>query len=272
MIVWLASYPKSGNTWIRLFLSYLLSDEKKQNINEFDNTKFKLKMDQFPIRSHFDGLTSNPNDTFEANETNPRMIPNPKIASSWAQINRGNDELEFTLKSRATELGLTQQSLARQVRQAFYGEEAQRIMRGTDEIRVMVRLPKEDRQSLHTLARLKIRTPSGSEVPLATVANFKAKKSPSFVERNDKAEIIRIGARPTDDTVDILKVASVMRPEIQKIINEQKNLSFQFTGYIAEHEELKRKNIIASITLIFALFTLLAIPSRFFFRFFSRSL
>ena len=65
MIVWLASYPKSGNTWIRLFLSYLLSDEKKQNINEFDNTKFKLKMDQFPIRSHFDGLTSNPNDINE---------------------------------------------------------------------------------------------------------------------------------------------------------------------------------------------------------------
>lgn len=213
------------------------------------------------INPNYDpNLTSNPNDNSEANENNPRMIPNPKIASSWAQINRGNDELEFTLKSRATELGLTQQSLARQVRQAFYGEEAQRIMRGTDEIRVMVRLPKEDRKSLHTLARLKIRTPSGSEVPLATVANFKAKKSPSFVERNDKAEIIRIGARPTDDTVDILKVASVMRPEIQKIINEQKNLSFQFTGYIAEHEELKRKNIIASITLIFALFTLLAIP------------
>ena len=64
-------------------------------------------------------------------ESNPKMIPNPMIASSWARINRGDDELEFTLKPRATELGLTQQSLARQVRQAFYGEEAQRIMRGT---------------------------------------------------------------------------------------------------------------------------------------------
>ena len=51
-----------------------------------------------------------------------------------------------------------------------------------------------------------------------------------------------------------------MRPEIQKIINEEKNLSFQYTGYIAEHAELKRRNIIASITLTFALFTLLAIP------------
>ncbi|MBN76974.1 MAG: hypothetical protein CMO36_02050 [Verrucomicrobiaceae bacterium] len=188
------------------------------------------------------------------------MILNPQISSSWAKINRGNDELEFTLKPRAAELGLSQQSLARQVRQAFYGEEAQRIMRGTDEIRVMVRLPKKDRQSLHTLARLKIRTPSGSEVPLATVADFKPTKSPSFVERNDKAEVIRIGARPKDDTVDILKIARDMKPEIQKIINEEKNLSFQYTGYIAEHAELKRRNIIASITLTFALFALLAIP------------
>lgn len=193
-------------------------------------------------------------------ELNPQMVPNPQISSSWAKINRGNDELEFSLKPRAAELGLSQQALARQVRQAFYGEEAQRIMRGTDEIRVMVRLPKKDRESLHTLARLKIRTPSGTEVPLATVADFKAKKSPSFVERNDKAEVIRIGARPKDDSVDILKIANEMRPEIQKIINEEKNLSFQYTGYIAEHAELKRRNIIASITLTFALFTLLAIP------------
>ena len=80
------------------------------------------------------------------------------------------------------------------------------------------------------------------------------------MERNDKAEVIRIGARPQDDTVDILKIARDMKPEIQKIINEEKNLSFQYTGYIAEHAELKRRNIIASITLTFALFALLAIP------------
>ena len=193
-------------------------------------------------------------------ESNPKMIPNPMIASSWARINRGDDELEFRLKPRATELGLTQQSLARQVRQAFYGEEAQRIMRGTDEIRVMVRLPMEDRRSLHTLARLKIRTPSGSDVPLATIAEFKTKKSPNFVERNNKAEVIRIGALPIDGSVNILKIAEEIKPEIQNLVDEVKGLSFQFTGYIAEHKELKRKNLIASISLIFALFTLLAIP------------
>ena len=51
------------------------------------------------------------------------------IGGAWAQINRGQDEIEFTLKPRAAELGITQGLLAQQVRQAFYGEEAQRIIR-----------------------------------------------------------------------------------------------------------------------------------------------
>ncbi|MBA72290.1 MAG: multidrug transporter AcrB [Verrucomicrobiales bacterium] len=182
------------------------------------------------------------------------------INGSWAQINRGQDELEFTLKTRAIELGLTQQSLARQVRQSFYGEEAQRIMRGTDEIKVMVRLPQKDRESLHTLSKIKIRTPSGTEVPLSTVAEFRPTKSPTFVERNDGAEVIRIGAAPADETVDIIGIANELTPLIQEKVNQEENLSFQFTGYIAEHVESKKRTRIGAIALFFALFTLLAIP------------
>ena len=182
------------------------------------------------------------------------------INGSWARINRGHDELEFTLKPRAAELGLTQQLLARQVRQAFYGEEAQRIMRGTDEIRIMVRLPRKERRSLHTLDRLKIRTLGGSEVPLGTVANIRMTKSPTFVERNDGAEVIRIGAAPQDENVDILGIANELTPQIEHLVNTGKGLSFQFKGYIAEHEESKQRTVIAFIALFFALFALLAIP------------
>ncbi len=181
------------------------------------------------------------------------------INGSWARINRGQDELEFTLKSRAIELGLTQQSLARQVRQSFYGEEAQRIMRGTDEIKVMVRLPRKDRESLYTLSKIKIRTPDGTEVPLSTVAEFKPTKSPTNVERNDGAEVIRIGAAPSDG-VDIIGIARELAPIIQEKVNQEEGLSFQFTGYVAEHEESKKRTRNGAIGLCFALFTLLAIP------------
>ena len=63
MIIWLASYPKSGNTWIRVFLSNLFySNENKSNINN-------LKIGQFPNRSHFEDLTDNPDDIKEFHKT-----------------------------------------------------------------------------------------------------------------------------------------------------------------------------------------------------------
>ncbi len=48
MIIWLASYPKSGNTWIRSFISALLYTDDGQN--DFSNLK---KIRQFPARSQF---------------------------------------------------------------------------------------------------------------------------------------------------------------------------------------------------------------------------
>ena len=52
MIIWLASYPKSGNTWLRLFLEYLLFNEEILNINN-------IKISQFPQKHHFEGLVNN---------------------------------------------------------------------------------------------------------------------------------------------------------------------------------------------------------------------
>ena len=182
------------------------------------------------------------------------------ITTAWANINSGQDELEFTLKPRAAELGLTQQSLAQQIRQAFYGEEAQRILRDTEDIRVMVRLPKAARESLHTLDRLKIRTPAGAEVPLMTIADIAFVKAPSFIERNAGAEVIRIGAMPQDDTVDIVGIAEEAAPGIQAMVDEGENLSFMFTGYIRDHAKSRQRTLIGSVALFFALFALLAIP------------
>ena len=182
------------------------------------------------------------------------------ISAAWARVNRGQDELEFTLKLRALELGLTQQALAQQIRQAFYGEEAQRLLRDSEDIRVMVRLPREARESLHTLDRLRIRTPAGAEVPLATVADLAFVKAPSFIERNDRAEVVRIGAVPEDETVDIVGIAQEATPVIQEMVNEGDDLSFVFRGYIAGHEESRRRTIVGFVALFFALYALLAIP------------
>jgi multidrug efflux pump subunit AcrB len=182
------------------------------------------------------------------------------IDDAWASNNREMDELEITLKPRAVEVGLTQQSLAQQVRQAFYGEEAQRILRDRDDIRVMVRLPRRERESMHTFDNLKVRTPTGTEVPLASVANVAFVKAPSRIERQNGSEVIEIFAQPADETVDIIGIATAITPQIEELLQQDESLSFGFGGYIAEHEESKRKTIIGSIVLAFTLFALLAIP------------
>jgi len=184
----------------------------------------------------------------------------PGIKTAWARVNYGQDELEFSLKPRAAELGLNQAALARQIRQSFYGEEAQRVQRGVDDIRVMVRLPKEARETLHTLDQMKIRTPRGAEVPLATVAEIKFTKAPSFVERNDRAEIIRCGGQPADETVDVLRIARELTPRINELCREGEGISFEFKGVVAESEESRKRTILGSAALLLALYAMLAIP------------
>ena len=78
---------------------------------------------------------------------------------------RGKEELRLGITPHAETLGLSLLDLGRQVRQAFYGEEAQRIQRGRDDIRVMVRYPSDQRRSLGNLEDMRIRTPEGGEVP-----------------------------------------------------------------------------------------------------------
>lgn len=184
------------------------------------------------------------------------------ISSAYTQVQRGSDELEIVLKPRAAELNLTQQELARQIRQAFYGEEAQRLLRGTDDIRVMVRLTQQERESLHTLDTLKIRTSSDADVSLTAVADVQMVKVPSRIERIDGAEVIEIKAIPVDESVDIMGIAATAAPEIQAIVNEGEGLSYRYTGFIAENEESKRRIVIGSVALFFALYGLLAIPFR----------
>lgn len=181
------------------------------------------------------------------------------FSSVWAKINYGQDELELSLKPIAAELGLTQAMLAQQVRQAFYGEEAQRLQRGIDLIRVMVRLPRVDRESLHTLDQLKIRTPSGARVPLATVADVHFTKAPSRVERKNAAAITSIGAQPVDEEVDVIGIARQMTPQLDKLCRDA-NLSYQFTGYVAEAEDTQRQTLLGALVLLVTLYGMLAIP------------
>ena len=166
------------------------------------------------------------------------------IANAWVNQRANQTEVELSLTPRGTELGITQQALAYQVRRAFYGEEAQRVLRGHEEYRVMVRLPKKQRETFNTLEKMKIRTPGGAEVPLFTVARIDFVQAPTYIERNDKAEVIRIGGEPTDRTVDLVRIADSLKPQLRQLLRGSEDLQFVFKGAVAEAEETKKRLII----------------------------
>ena len=106
----------------------------------------------------------------------------------------GKQEVQIEILDRGKTLGLTLNDIATQVRQAFYGSQAQRIQRGPDDVRVMVRYPEDERQSLGNFENLLIRTPSGAEVPFLSVADFTLGSSYSSINRRDGRRIITVRA------------------------------------------------------------------------------
>jgi multidrug efflux pump subunit AcrB len=131
----------------------------------------------------------------------------------------GKQEIQLTVRQSALPLGLTQNDLARQVRQAFYGEEAQRIQRGRDDVRVMVRYPESERKSLGSLEDMRIRTREGVEVPFAAVADATITRGFSSIRRTDRQRIVTVTAemdRSISTPEQVLAAFAEWAPELKQ--------------------------------------------------------
>lgn len=224
------------------------TDNSGRNQRNFDNENLNIEL-RGPM---------SPEKEEVAREIRRMLQEYDGFSSTWANINYGQDELELTLKPLASDLGVTQQLLAQQVRRAFFGEEAQRVQRGVDDVRVMVRLPRRQRDSLHTLDRMRIRTPRGAHVPLSTIAEITFVKASSSINRKDGAQILRIGAQLEDETVDVLGISKELTPKIDELCRAS-GLNFEFVGYVAEAADAQRTTMIGACLLAFALYGLLSI-------------
>jgi len=101
-------------------------------------------------------------------------------------LQSASEELQLTLRPGAQKLGLTLSEVSRQVRQAYFGEEVQRLARMGDDVRVMLRLPEAERRSLDSLEDLRIRLSDGREVPLLSVAEIDYAPGISRINRRER--------------------------------------------------------------------------------------
>ncbi len=122
----------------------------------------------------------------------------PGVINVRSNLDSERAEVEIELKPYAETLGITLGEVARQVRQGFYGEEIQRIPRGKEDVRVMLRYTAEERQTLDTLDHIRIRASDGREIPVAEVANINLVPGPSTIRRVDRKRNITITAEVTE--------------------------------------------------------------------------
>lgn len=178
-----------------------------------------------------------------------------------SSINAGTQEVRISIRPEAEALGLTQSELGRQVRQAFFGEEAQRIQRGRDDIRVMVRYPLAERRSLQDLTDMRIRTPAGDEVPFAEVADVSMDSSISAINREDRQRTVTVTAYADAGRIEPRAVTAEVRSVfIPELLERHPSVRTNLGGASLEEQRMQRGFGIALATSLFLIYALLAIP------------
>jgi multidrug efflux pump subunit AcrB len=172
----------------------------------------------------------------------------------------GKQEVQLRLRDEARPLGLTLRDLASQVRQAFYGEEVQRVQRGQDDVRVMVRYTEAERRSLGSLEDMRIRTAEGIEVPFAAVADAQLGRGYATIQRTDRQRVVTV-------TADVDRVMTTPGVITAELIAEMPEMLARYpgVGFRLGGEQSERGDAIAGLARGFVLallliFALLAIP------------
>lgn len=144
-------------------------------------------------------------------------------------LQTSTEELQFSLRPNAQALGLTLQDVTRQVRQSFYGEEAQRLPRDGQDVRVMIRMDEASRRSLDTLQEIRIRTSDGREVPLSSIAEAHFAPGLNRINRRNGMRTVTVSAELSD-------------PAARGDINQSLNEDF-FPTFDAQFPSLSRDEI-----------------------------
>lgn len=172
----------------------------------------------------------------------------------------GLKEIQLTLKPEARSLGVTLQDVASQVRSAFFGSEALRVQRGQEDIRVYIRLPEEERNSISDVEKFRVRV-AGGDVPLSSLANVSFGQAPSVIRRTDGRRVTTVTADVDEEIVTGQEIADAITTTIMpKIQADYPQLLFNFGGEQEEQAESFGGLGIAFLLALLVIYALLAIP------------
>lgn len=184
----------------------------------------------------------------------------PSVFDISDNFSDGKQELQIELTKQGYALGLNRSSLMQQVRQAFYGIEVQRIQRGRDSLRVMLRLPLQERISTANLESLMVRLPDNNEVPLSHVATLIPGKSPSTIYRIDRYRTVNVQADVNKQQVNMTALQKDLAVYLAELNTRIPSVTFHVKGELEEQQKSFGSLQIGLLGALFVIYGLLAIP------------
>ncbi|WFB34781.1 efflux RND transporter permease subunit [Kiritimatiellota bacterium B12222] len=155
----------------------------------------------------------------------------PGTSQIQSDMRPGKNEIRFTLKPEAVNLGLSVAELGNQLNQAYYGGEALRLQRGRDEVKIMVRNTYAERSQLTDLEKMRIRTADGREVPLLAVADMETSPGFAKITRIDGLRAIGVSCNVDNkQTSSSIIIAELEKKIFPMLLQKYPDVYLEFQG------------------------------------------
>ena len=212
-----------------------------------------------PINVQFSG---NSLDTLNAvgDELKQHLTTYPGVFEIEDSLSNGKEELRIELSPQGHLLGLTRSDIVSQVGEGFKGLQAQRIQRGRDDVRVIVRFPLGERSTVASLNEMLITTPTGSQIPLASVAEIKPGRGPAEIRRIDGYRVLNVTADVDKENTNMAVMTQSISAFLDQFLVKYPSVSYSFEGEQRRQAETFGSLQTGILIVLFVIYCMLALP------------
>ncbi len=186
----------------------------------------------------------------------------PNVSDIDDGFTAGKDQLDIKLTSTGYQLGLSPTDVARQVRNAYYGNEIIRQLRGRNEIKIIVRHPEQERQAEFSMEEMLVTTPKGVKVPLKEVVEITRGKAYTSIDRRDGRRVVTVTADVVPQSQADMVLDAFKKDTLPALIHKYRGLNYSFEGKQGDRKESLAALGRGMIAAMMVVYVLLAIPFR----------
>jgi multidrug efflux pump subunit AcrB len=198
-----------------------------------------------------------------AEQLKSRLAAYPGVYDVVDSNEPGKPEIRLSLKPEAERLGLRLEDLAEQVRYGYYGEEVHRLQRGRSEVKVMVRYPSEERQSLENLRALPVSLAGGDSAPLGSFATVTPTPGYAKLIRQDRHRVLKVQARVDPRQADVNAIyAALEARDLKELKQRFPGLNVSIGQDRQEQEAMAEKLGLNTLIALVVIYALIAVPFR----------